>query len=313
MRNLTVVTSFHLTEYYGMEELKSVYFAIFLIVYLTIIIENVLLIEVIYREKSLHEPMYVLLCNLAVNELYGSTALLPALLINILSRSHEISLSFCQLQVFAVHTYAMTEFTILAAMSYDRFVAICYPLYYHTIMSQKLVKLIVSMWLYPMLAFLIVIIFTLLVPYCGRTIEKVYCANYLLVRLSCTDKFVLNIIGLLSVVLYAGPQLIMIFYSYSHILRICVLSYSTSKFKAFRTCTPHLLAIINYSIGCFFEIAQGRFDSSHMSYNTRLFLSLYFLICPPLLNPAIYGFNTQFMRKRIVRLFSKKPKQVNMV
>jgi len=312
MKNVSVVTSFYLSEYYGMEDLKPIYFSIFLIIYLIIIVENVLLIEVIHHEKSLHEPMYVLLCNLAVNELYGSTALLPALLFNILSPLHEISLSFCQIQIFAVHTYAITEFTILAVMSYDRYVAICHPLSYHAIMSQRIAKLIVFMWLYPMLGFLTVFIFTLMLPYCGRTIEKVYCINYLLVKLACTDTFLVNIIGLLSVVLYTGPQLIMIFYSYSHILRICILSFSKSKFKAFRTCTPHLLAIINYSIGCFFEIVHGRFDNSHLSYHTKLFLSLYFLIFPPFLNPTIYGLSTQFIRKRLFRLVSRKSRQVQM-
>ncbi|KAM4545898.1 olfactory receptor 6E1-like [Odontesthes bonariensis] len=180
-----------------MEDLKPMYFCIFLIIYLIIIVENVLLIEVIHHEKSLHEPMYVLLCNLAVNELYGSTALLPALLVNILSPLHEISLSFCQIQIFAVHTYAITEFTILAVMSYDRYVAICHPLSYHAIMSQRIAKLIVFMWLYPVLGFLIVFIFTLRLPYCGRIIEKVYCVNYLLVKLACTDTSLVNIIGLL--------------------------------------------------------------------------------------------------------------------
>uniref|UniRef100_A0A3Q1EE49 G-protein coupled receptors family 1 profile domain-containing protein n=1 Tax=Acanthochromis polyacanthus TaxID=80966 RepID=A0A3Q1EE49_9TELE len=158
---MVLLTSFYLTEYYGLEDLKAVYFCIFMVIYVAIIAENVVLIGVIYREKSLHEPMYVLLCNLAVNSLYGGTALLPALLVNLLSQTHEISLSFCQTQVYAIHTYAITEFTILAVMSYDRYVAICHPLSYHTIMSQRVVKLIVLMWLYPMLAFLIVLFFTL--------------------------------------------------------------------------------------------------------------------------------------------------------
>ncbi|KAM6907137.1 olfactory receptor 4L1-like [Xenentodon cancila] len=313
MKNFSVVTSFYLSEYYGMEDLKPMYFCIFLMIYITIIVENVTLMEVIYHENSLHEPMYVLLCNLAANELYGSTALLPALLVHMLSASHEISLPFCQMQVYAIHTYAITEFTILAVMSYDRYVAICYPLSYHAIMSQRLVKLIVFMWIYPMLAFLIVLIFTLQLPFCGRTIEKVYCLNYLLVKLACTETSVVNIIGLLSVGLYTVPQLIMIFYSYAHILRICILSFSKSKFKALRTCTPHLLAIINYTFGCFFEIAQGRFDNRHLSYQAKLFLSLYFLIFPPLLNPAIYGLGTQFIRIRLFRLLSRKTRQVQMM
>ncbi|XP_029375684.1 olfactory receptor 63-like [Echeneis naucrates] len=137
-----------------MENTKPAYFCLFLIIYVTIITENVVLIAVVYREKSLHEPMYLLLCNLAVNGLYGSSALLPALLNKLLSHSYEISLPLCQVQIYAIHTFAITEFTILAVMSYDRYLAICYPLVYHAIMSHRLVKLIVFMWFYPMLLFL---------------------------------------------------------------------------------------------------------------------------------------------------------------
>ncbi|XP_074467966.1 olfactory receptor 52Z1P-like [Sebastes fasciatus] len=310
MKNLSEVTSFHLSEYYGMEDLKPLYFCVFLIIYITIVAENIVLIGLIYCEKTLHEPMYFLLCNLAVNGLYGSTALLPAVLSNLMSHSYEISLPFCQTQIYAVHTYAIIEFTILAVMSYDRYVAICYPLLYHTIMSQKVVKLIVFTWLYPMLAFIIVIIFTVRLQFCERTIEKLYCVNYSLVKLACTDTSIVNIVGLLSVALYTFPQIIMIFYSYAHILRICVLSFGKSKFKALRTCTPHLFAITNYSIGCFFEIAQGRFNTSHFSYQTKLFLSLYFLIFPPILNPVIYGLSIQIIRARLFRLFNRKSRQV---
>ncbi|XP_056253928.1 olfactory receptor 52L1-like [Seriola aureovittata] len=313
MKNLSEVTSFHLSDYYGMEDMKPVYFCMFLIIYLTIVAENIALIMVVYREKTLHEPMYLLLCNLAVNGLYGSTALLPAVLSKLLSHSYEISLPLCQTQIYAIHTFAITEFTILAAMSYDRYVAICYPLPYHAIMSQRLVKLIVFTWLYPMLAFLIVFILTLQLRFCERTIEKVYCVNYLLVKLACTDTSIMNIVGLLSVVLYTIPQLIMIFYSYAHILRICLLSFSKSRLKALRTCTPHLLAIINYSIGCFFEIAQSRFNVSHLPYETKLFLSLYFLIFPSILNPAIYGLSIQVIRVRLFGLFSRKSRQVEMM
>ncbi|XP_040907978.1 olfactory receptor 52L1-like [Toxotes jaculatrix] len=313
MNNFSEVTSFHLTEYYGMEDLKPVYFCMFLIIYITIVAENVALIGVVYHEKTLHEPMYLLLCNLAVNGLYGSTALLPAVLSKMLSHSYEISLPLCQTQIYAIHTFAIIEFTILAVMSYDRYVAICYPLPYHAIMSQRLVKLIVFMWLYPIVAFLIVFIFTLRLRFCERTIEKVYCVNYLLVKLACTDTSIVNIIGLLSVGLYTFPQLIMVFYSYAHILRICVLSFSKSRLKALRTCTPHLLAIINYSIGCFFEIAQSRFNVSHLPYETKLFLSLYFLIFPPILNPVIYGLSIQVIRAQMFRLFSRKKRQVQMM
>ncbi|KAF7642411.1 hypothetical protein LDENG_00258360 [Lucifuga dentata] len=311
MTNVSRVTSVHLSAYYGMEGLKPMYFCIFLFVYIAIITENVLLIRLIYHEKALHEPMYFLLCNLGVNGLYGSTALLPAMLTNVLSHSYDMSLSLCQTQIYALYTCVITEFTILAAMSYDRYVAICHPLHYHTIMSQKVCKLIIFTWLYPMTIFLIVFIPALQLQFCQRTIENFYCVHYSLVRLSCTDTSVLNIIGLLAVVLYTGPQLIMIFYTYVQILRICMLSFNASKLKALRTCIPHLIAIVNYSIGCFLEIAQSRLKPNYLPFNTKMFLSLYFLIFPPLLNPVIYGLSIQIIRVKLLRILQRKNGQTH--
>uniref|UniRef100_A0A8C6TA22 Olfactory receptor n=1 Tax=Neogobius melanostomus TaxID=47308 RepID=A0A8C6TA22_9GOBI len=307
---LAPVTSIYLTGYYGMEKPKELYFILFLITYLLIILESVTLIGVVCVDKSLHEPMYILISNLAVNGLYGGTALLPALLSNVLSRSREISLALCQTQLYAIHTYAITEFTILAVMSYDRYIAVCFPLTYHTIMSQRVFKLVILMWIYPLVAFFVVFGITVRMKFCGKSIDKVYCLNYLLVQLSCTDTTVANIVGLLSVALYTFPQIIMVIFSYVQILRVCVKSNSTqSRLTALRTCVPHLLSISNYSVGCFFEIAQGRFKNA-FSYQTKLFLALYFLIFPPILNPVIYGLGTRVIRLKLVQIFCKYRRKV---
>lgn len=222
------------------------------------------------------------------------------------AHTHEVPVALCQVQVFAVHTYAVTEFTILAMMSYDRYVAVCRPLSYHSIMSQKMRKLVVFVLIYPVLALGMLFIYTFQLPLCGRTIQKLYCVNYLLVKLACINTFIAKVIGLISVALYIVPQLIIIFYSYGFILKICITTFSKSRFKALRTCTPLLSVIVNYSIGCLLEVAQGQLDGRHMSYHTMLFLSLYFLILSPLMNPVIYGLSMRIVRVRLFRLLSGK-------
>ncbi|XP_042183779.1 olfactory receptor 52D1-like [Oncorhynchus tshawytscha] len=272
MENSSAVSSIILSAYFGMEDLKYLYFSIFLILYIAIVAENVILIGVIYTEKTLHQPMYFLVCNLAANGLYGSTALLPALLKNVASHPSEVSLASCRTQIYCIHTYAIVEFTILGVMSYDRYVAICHPLRYHTIMSlTKVYKLVAFTWIYPLVAFLIFFIITLQLRFCDKTIDKLYCINYLLIKLS-----------------------------------FCALSSKESKLKALRTCTPHLFAIINYFVGCYFEILQSRFDTSHLPYRTQVFMSLYFLIFPPILNPAIYGLSIQAIRVKLLKLCYNK-------
>lgn len=292
-----------------MEDLKYLYFMIFFVLYMFVFFANTTLIFIIITDKALHKPMYVFLCNLAVNGIYGGTALLPSLMGTLMSPSHEVSLACCKAQTYFLHTYAIIEFTILSVMSYDRYVAICYPLQYHSIMTiTRVYKLIAFSWGYPLVAFALFFILTLRLTICRNIIERVYCSNYSLVKLSCDDTNVVSAIGLFSVVVYSFPQLAMTLYSYGHILKICFNATKKSKIKALKTCTPHLFAILNYSVGCFFEIVQSRFDTRYIPFETQIVMSLYFLIFPPILNPAIYGLSVQALRANIFRLFSSKNK-----
>ncbi|XP_041920527.1 olfactory receptor 52D1-like [Alosa sapidissima] len=305
MENSSVVSSVVLTAFYGMQDHKSLYFILFLILYTAIVFENVALICIIYNDKALHEPMYLFICNLAANNLYGSTALLPSLLNKLISYSYEVSLTCCQLQIYCIHTYAIIEFTILAVMGYDRYLAICQPLHYQRIMSiTKVYSLVAFSWFYPLGAFALFFTFTLRLTFCGRVIERVYCMNYSLVKLSCSNTSVESIVGLFSVVVYTFPQLIMIVYSYAKILKICFFGSKESKIKAVKTCSPHIIAIINYSLGCFFEIIQSRFPTINLPFEMQIFMSLYFLILPPFLNPVIYGLSIQTVRKDILKFLS---------
>ncbi|KAJ3588982.1 hypothetical protein NHX12_009832 [Muraenolepis orangiensis] len=303
------VTTFTLSAFSGMENLKSVYFCLFFFLYVVILVENMGLIGLILLQKSLHEPMYLLVCNLAVNGLYGSTTLLPVLLKLILSESHQVSLSGCLLQQFGVHTYAMVEFTILTAMSYDRYVAICRPLHYHLVMPlRKVYKIIAITWLVPFATFLAMFSRTASLRFCESVMERLYCLNYSMVRLSCTSTVLMNILGIVLLFVYTAPQILIILYTYGHIIKICVLSSKESRSKALRTCAPHLLTMINFSIGCFFEIAQSRLELSNLTFESRSFMSLYFLILPPILNPAIYGMSIQRVRVPLLRMLHGKRK-----
>lgn len=309
MTNSSTVSSVMLEVLYRMDDLKYLYFMIFFVLYMFVLFANTTLIFIIITDKALHKPMYVFLCNLAVNGIYGGTALLPSLMGTLMSPSHEVSLACCKAQTYFLHTYAIIEFTILSVMSYDRYVAICYPLQYHSIMTiTRVYKLIAFSWGYPLVAFVLFFILTLRLTICRNIIGRVYCSNYSLVKLSCDDTNVVSAIGLFSVVVYTFPQLAMTLYSYGHILKICFTATKKSKIKALKTCTPHLFAILNYSVGCFFEIVQSRFDTSYLPFETQIVMSLYFLIFPPILNPAIYGLSVQALRANIFRLFSSKNK-----
>ncbi|KAM9359647.1 olfactory receptor 11A1-like [Symphorus nematophorus] len=297
MINSTQASYFALVAYFDTGHVKYVYFLIIMILYCLIFSANLLLIVVIYRNRSLHEPMYIFLCSLFVNELYGSTGLFPFLLIQILSDIHTVSAPFCYLQVFCLYSYGNIEFFNLTVMSYDRYLAICYPLQYNTRMTyNKVVIVIALIWL---LTFIVnSCTLSLIVPLklCGNFINKVYCDNHSIVKLSCYDTTVNNIYGLVVTTFSVFGPLILIFYTYISIFKVCFSGSKQTRQKAVSTCTPHLASLLNFSFGAFFEILQSRFNMNSVPHMLRIFLSLYFLTCPPIFNPVMYGLKLSKIR-----------------
>ncbi|XP_023260468.1 olfactory receptor 52K1-like [Seriola lalandi dorsalis] len=303
MDNKTALT-FTMTAYAVMENYKHWMFTVFLLLYLIIIILNIVLITVIHQNKELHQPMNVFSCMLSINEIYGSTALLPSVMAVLLSETYEISVKWCMAQVYFLHTYASAEFSILAVMGYDRYVAICYPLYYHSIMSNsKVVKLLALAGVYPIVVFGSFYSLTIQLGFCGKVMPKLYCVNMELVRNSCSPASYISIVGLVLLLFLVVPQVLMIVFSYVQISRVCMKLSRESQYNALKTCIPHLLSLINYTIGSLFEIIQTRFNMSHVAVEARIFLSLYFIILPPIANPVLYGLGTQIVRVHILKLF----------
>ncbi|XP_031166328.1 olfactory receptor 11A1-like [Sander lucioperca] len=288
---------FILSTYLNVGTLKYLYFMFTGMLYILIIITNTSLIVVICMNRSLHEPMYLFLCSLLVNELYGSTGLFPFLLVQILSDIHTVSASLCFLQIFCLYTYAHVEFCNLAIMSYDRYLAICYPLQYNTRMTyNKAIIFIIVIWLYSFVKFLITLSLNIHLTLCGNTINSLYCHNYLVAKLSCSDVKVNNIYGLFGTVLTILVPLLPILFSYMKILKVCFSGSKQTRQKAVSTCTPHLASLLNFSFGCCFEILQSRFDMTSVPSVFRIIFSLYFLIIQPLLNPVMYGLQMSKIR-----------------
>ncbi|XP_073340865.1 olfactory receptor 11A1-like [Pagrus major] len=301
--NSTQVSYFTLTAYFDTGLLKYLYFMIIMCLYILIVCANVFLIVVICMNRSLHEPMYMFLCSLFVNELYGSSGLFPFLLTQILSDIHTVSASLCFLQIFCVYSYVCVQFSNLAVMSYDRYLAICCPLQYNTHMTfKKVVLLIAVTWLYSFLIIVILILLIAPLQLCGNTIHKVYCVNYSIVKLACSDTRANNIYGLIVTFLTVFGPLTLILYTYMRILKVCFSGSKQTRQKAVSTCTPHLASLLNFSFGVCFEILQSRFDMKGVNSVLHIVLSLYFLTCQPLFNPVMYGLNMSNIRVMCKRM-----------
>ncbi|XP_068589431.1 olfactory receptor 4B13-like [Cebidichthys violaceus] len=296
MINSTYVSYFTLSGYFDTGLFKYLYFVVILSLYVLIIGSNLLLIVVICMNRSLHEPMYLFLCSLFVNELYGSTGLFPILLVQILSDIHTVSAPLCFLQIYCVCTYGSIEFLNLAIMSYDRYLAICCPLHYNTHMTYKKTAILIALtWLCPFIGIVVLLSLSVPLQLCGNIINKVYCDNYSVVKLACYDTTVNNVYGLTYTTVFLCI-VSLILYSYMKILRVCFSGCKQSRQKAVSTCTPHLASLLNFSFGAFFEILQSRFDIKNVPNIVSIFLSLYWLTCQPLFSPVMYGLNMSKLR-----------------
>ncbi|XP_048837533.1 olfactory receptor 8U1-like [Brienomyrus brachyistius] len=292
----------------GLNDTKSnklIYFSCSFLIYLFTIFVNLTLVVTVMLDRVLHEPMYIFLCNLCVNGIYGATGFYPKFLLDLLSDSHIISYSACITQLFTVYTYILCQFTNLTVMAFDRYVAICKPLEYHSIMTPgKVGKLLLVPWLLPFCEIIIGYILMARLPFCGFKIDKLYCTNWDVVKLSCIDTSVNNLYGYVIVIIQF-IQALLIVISYFHIIRTCLRSKAEQN-KFMETCLPHVITLTTFYLSAAFDVLYARYGSSSSLQGLRNFFSIEYLIIPPLLDPLIYGLKLKQIRRSVWRLLSRK-------
>lgn len=294
---------FNLTMFVPLGHLRPAAFACCLLLYSAIVVANLVIVLVVSREKSLHEPMYVFVALLSLNSLYGSSGFFPRLLLDLLSDSHLISRAACFAQIYVIYTYASYEMTILAAAAYDRFLAVCQPLHYHAKMSGRAVRhMAAAALLGPAVALAALVWMSARLPLCGDRIHKVFCANWNVVKLSCVSTEGNNAFGLLLSVLTAFLPLLFVLYTYGRIVAVCWRSSAHFRAKAFNGCLPHVLTYCIYTVTAFCDVALSRHDAASLDPFLAAVLSLEFVVIPPLLNPLVYGLKLPHVRRNIVRM-----------
>uniref|UniRef100_A0A8C2ANG4 G-protein coupled receptors family 1 profile domain-containing protein n=1 Tax=Cyprinus carpio TaxID=7962 RepID=A0A8C2ANG4_CYPCA len=308
MDNMTHFTTFTLMEPHNAKSYRYIYFTCFLFLYVMILFLNIWLSVVIVLEKALHEPMYIFLCNLCVNDIYGTAAFYPKFLHDLILNSYVIPSYLCALQAFVFYTYVLCEYSTLAVMAYDRHVAICQPLDYHSKMNKFSCSILLSLcWVIPFLNMFIAVFLSSRLKLCKYHINKLYCDNWSMVKLSCESTVINNIYGFFIISFYFC-LCIFIILSYIKLIIACKASLECRR-KFWQTCVPHMLTVINYVIAVFFDAMYSRYGSNNVSESFQNFLALEMLIVPPLANPVIYGFKLHEVRKRIFKSFVNIRKQ----
>ncbi|KAK9955356.1 hypothetical protein ABG768_015238 [Culter alburnus] len=277
---------------------RHLYFTCFLFLYLLILSVNICLVIVIIIEKSLHEPMYIFLSHLCINGVYGASGFYPKFLSDLILDSYVISSHMCALQTFVIYSSLLCEFTILTVMSYDRYVAICKPLDYHSKLTKfSCLKLILFSWIVPNCVTVTAVLLSNLRPFCKNHIDKLYCDNWSIVKLSCESSFVNNIYGYVVCVICCICAVIVIV-SYIKLISACKASLENRR-KFWQTCLPHILSLINFTFAMMFDFLYNRYGSNDIPESLRHFFALELVIVPPVFNPVIYGLNIRAVRKRV--------------
>ncbi|XP_036421662.1 olfactory receptor 6N2-like [Colossoma macropomum] len=306
MDNSSEVIYLFMDGHVELHKYRYFYFISTLTVYLLIIFFNAVVIFVIYTNKCLHEPMYIFIAALLFNSLFGTSALYPKLLSDFLSERPVTSYSACLFQAFSIYTYGASEFTLLSAMAYDRYVSICKPLQYATLVKMSTVKkFLFFCWLFPACEIGILIILTYQLQLCKFNLDRIYCNDYSIAKLSCGDTSVTNVYGQFCVTLTVFPALIFIIYSYVRIFEICFKNSKEFRRKALQTCFPHLFIFISFSFNSCFEVINTRLEGN-VPHIVSVMVSVENLVIPPLINPIMYGLKLQDIYSKIKKMMWKR-------
>ncbi|XP_069389273.1 olfactory receptor 11H6-like [Paralichthys olivaceus] len=303
MENVSVVRNFILVGFNETFNYRVALFSLTLLYYCVILFFNISLITIIILDENLHEPMYILLCSFCINELYGTTGFYPKFLIDLLSSAQEISYAGCLLQAFVMYSFACCELSILAVMAYDRYLAICRPLHYHSLMSKRrLSQLVCFSWLTPFCIFSINVLLTSRLKLCNTNLQKLFCVNWIIVKLACSDAdtFSNQVVAYIIILIYCFHGFFII-WTYLHLIRTCVRSKDDS-IKFMQTCVPHLTSLLTFAVAKTFDLMYMRFGFAGLPQNLLNFISIEFLVIPPFINPLIYGFKLSKIRNRILWL-----------
>ncbi|XP_057713969.1 olfactory receptor 49-like [Corythoichthys intestinalis] len=306
MENVSVITMITLSGLNFPFVQRIIIFVLVLLCYLVILFNNLIIIILIITDRKLHKPMYIFLCNLCVNALYGSVAFYPKLLADLLS-SHVISVVGCMLQGFVIHTSNAADFSILALIAYDRYVALCRPLIYESFMTKQKVSLFIFVsWLLPTFCMVMNSMSLMSKKLCGSHINRLYCVNLMVSKLTCTPAKAYSIIAVVNISFFFGIFLLII-YSYVHLIKMCIPS--PQMWKKFRqTCTPHFICLLIYTITELVDLLYMRLGSAGLSVHLHHLMTMEFLIIPPIMNPLVYGLQLTHIRNKIFSFFHNKKK-----
>ncbi|XP_034616852.1 putative olfactory receptor 52P1 [Trachemys scripta elegans] len=283
----------------------SIPFSIFYIVGL---FGNFMLLFVVGKDQTLHKPMYLLICMLALTDIGTSTSVVPKALCIFWFNLKGITVGGCLTQMFFLHAISIMESAVLVTMAFDRYVAICNPLRYATILTNaRIAKLALVGLIRAALLMLPLPLLLSRQPFCANhIIPHTYCEHMAVAKMSCGDTTVNRTYGLVMAFVVIGLDLTLVALSYSLIIR-AVLRISSKKAyqKALNTCTAHICVMMTSFTLFFFSTLTHRFGQ-RITPHVHIILANFFFLIPPVINPIIYGVKTKELRDKVVKYICRR-------
>ncbi|XP_065509316.1 olfactory receptor 14C36-like [Caloenas nicobarica] len=299
MSNSSSITQFLLLPFTDTWELQLLHFWLFLGIYLAALLGNGLIITTIACDQHLHTPMYFFLLNLSLLDLGSISTTLPKSMANSLWNTRAISFLGCAAQVFMFLFFISAEYYLLTIMSYDRYVAICKPLHYGTLLgSRACVHMAAAAWATGFLYALLHTANTFSLPLCkGSTVDQFFCEIPQILTLSCSDAHYREVGLLMFSAFFFEGCFIFIFFSYVQIIRAVLrIPSEQGRHKAFSTCLPHLAVVSLFiSTGIFAYLKPPSISSPSLD----LVLSVLYSVVPPAVNPLIYSMRNQELQDSV--------------
>uniref|UniRef100_A0A5F4WJB5 Olfactory receptor n=2 Tax=Callithrix jacchus TaxID=9483 RepID=A0A5F4WJB5_CALJA len=298
---VTKVTEFILMGITDNPGLQAPLFGLFLIIYLATVMGNLGMVILTYLDSKLQTPMYFFLRHLSVTDLGYSTVIAPKMLVNFIVNKNIISYNWCATQLAFFEIFIITELFILSAMAYDRYVAICKPLLYVIIMAEKVCWVLVLVpYLYSTFVSLFLTIKLFKLSFCGSNIiSYFYCDSIPLMSILCSDTHELELIILIFSSCNLLFSLSIVLISYTFILvAILRLNSKEGRYKAFSTCSSHLIVVIVFYGTLLFIYLQPK--SSHTLATDKM-ASVFYTLVIPMLNPLIYSLRNREVKDALKR------------
>ncbi|XP_006861812.1 PREDICTED: olfactory receptor 6K6-like [Chrysochloris asiatica] len=300
--NQTMVTEFFFSIFPQMHEGGLLFFIPLLFIYAFIIIGNLMIFIVIQLDMALHTPMYFFISVLSFLEIWYTTTTIPKMLSNLVSEQKTISLAGCLLQMYFFHSLGITEGCILTSMAIDRYIAICNPLRYPTIMTPKLcIQLTAGSCLCGFFIVLPEIVWIATLPFCGSNqIQQIFCDFTPVLRLACTDTSLVVIVDAIHAAEILASFLV-IALSYIRIIVVIMgMPSAEGRHKAFSTCGAHLAVFLLFFGSV--AVMYLRFSATYSVFWDTV-IAVTFVVLAPFLNPLIYSLRNKDMKDAIGRFF----------